>query len=175
MHNGTRLRALAVDHKVHGDFAGHLTKPFQAPPLHVYGDQVLDRHHAFAHTRRRGQNAVLAQPDRNVAVGGRNKPSVVQQLADSDDLLPNFVCRHDAVLPQAQKCGELPSGSSVIVPHLLAIRQHECGIAAAYNQERARFRIRLPLTRGIDSPAAPDGQGGLTDAASGPVIGIVQR
>ena len=61
--------------------------------LHIHDDQVVDVHHAFAHTCGRGQYALGIQADGDIAVVGRHPALLEYQLADVDDLLSVFTLR----------------------------------------------------------------------------------
>ena len=82
-----------VNRGMHRDFAGALGAAGNLIALHVDDDEIVALHHPLAHARRRGQNALGVQTDRDVAVVGRNPAFLKDQAADLADVLAVFALR----------------------------------------------------------------------------------
>ena len=112
VYNRADIRPQAVNRGVHGDLRSALFAPFNLLALHVDDNQVVDVQHALAHAGRGGQNAVLIQPNRDIAVVGGDPTFLIHQAADLDDVLPILFLRfHHAEFPIVPNPHEIELGS----------------------------------------------------------------
>ena len=68
-------------------------RPGDLVALHVHDDQVVGMHHAFAHARGRGQDALGIQADADVAVVGGHPALLEDQAADLANVLAVLALR----------------------------------------------------------------------------------
>ena len=68
MYNGVRVRPALVNQQVHGDLGRHVSPARNFIRIVIADHQVVRLHHAFADGRRCGENAMVIQPEGNIAV-----------------------------------------------------------------------------------------------------------
>jgi hypothetical protein len=78
--------------------------------LQVGYDQLLRGEEAFAEAAGSGQDTVLTQAHRNIAVGGGYIPLLVEEATDADNLLPPFLF-----------CSAIPVATQSLPSHCLVL------------------------------------------------------
>ncbi len=86
MHDGANVRAVAVDHQVHTDFAGGVAAPCQTAAAQIHGHHVRGAHHALADQRWGSEDAAIVEEHGKIALGGRDQAAIVEHLAEANQV-----------------------------------------------------------------------------------------
>ena len=95
MHHAVNVRAAAINQQVHLDLTGHVAAAADFFAFVIADHQVIGLHSALRHGGGRGENAMVVEPCRDVAVKRRDKAQAVNPLANLDDFTAQFVFGSD--------------------------------------------------------------------------------
>ena len=104
VHDRLHVGTLFHDRKMQQDFAGPLPLARDLVSVQVDRTQVFRIHKTFADHRRRTENFVLPDANRNISVIGRGKAFVVDPPSDLADLFFQFAIVYAAVPLCAHEC-----------------------------------------------------------------------
>src|SRR4051812_6343084 len=91
VHDGLNIGARAVDGYVHRHFSGALAFTGNTVAAVVANQQIIGVHAALANTGGRGQDAVLIEASRDVAIVGRNPTALIHHATGADYLLTKLL------------------------------------------------------------------------------------
>ena len=91
MYNTSNVGPHGINGGVHRYFARALTASADLVTGHIADDQIVGFHHAFADGGRGTQDAIVIQPDTDIAVIGRNPAFLIHQAAGAYDVVAKFL------------------------------------------------------------------------------------
>ena len=107
MHNAAHIGSAFIRFKMHPHFRSWreitIRGRGRSDPLavHIDDDHLIDCHQAFAQSTRCGQDTSIVEPRRDIAIGGDDQASIIEQFADAHDFfaqLPFGLVIRDGVL-----------------------------------------------------------------------------
>jgi hypothetical protein len=96
MHDRLNIWTAVVNQQVHADFAGDMAAAGQLLPLTIHHNHVRRPHGTLAHARGSHKDAVVFEPDGEIAVHGGDEAAFVKHASVADNFFPEFaLCGQD--------------------------------------------------------------------------------